>query len=190
MPVLFLDLNADDLSTTRQSNTLNASFESGSYLDGMNEDFELPASAGLNSILPKEHGGQFFMLPIVRLLDTDDDVGAVASWDSSVHDNSYLNRVTETNERVYLILRATVRLSHPSSLDLVLRKRVAVNVYKKQSLATFLMKKIGRGDVVTQSGVMYEIVSNVPKASEDLEGKIDCLDFKSNEWINLVCYVW
>ena len=62
-------------------------------------------------------------------------------------------------------------MSHPSPMDLILRKRLAINIYKKQSLATILKKKIGRVDSITSSGVMYEIVSNVPKASEELEDR-------------------
>lgn len=64
-----------------------------------------------------------------------------------------------------------VRLSHPSPMDLILRKRVAINIYKKQSLTNILKKKIGRIDSITTTGVMYEIVSNVPKASEELEDR-------------------
>jgi len=156
VPVLFLDLNPDDLSAPRQAN-LNGSFESSSYLDGMNEDglmVDLMPQAGGNSILPKEHGGQFFSLPLVKFLDSE-EIGAVASWDSSIHDSPYLNRVTEGNERVYLILKATVRLSHPSPLDLVLRKRLGINIYKKQSFTSLLKKTISRGNGVTQTGVMY-----------------------------------
>ena len=62
-------------------------------------------------------------------------------------------------------------MSHPSPMDLILRKRLAINIYKKQSLTTILKKKIGRVDSITSSGVMYEIVSNVPKASEELEDR-------------------
>ena len=77
---------------------------------------------GSNSILPKEHGGRFFQLPIIAFLEVrfshaiyvhssttsilvfgeitralispQDDVGAVCTWDSSVHDSLCLNRVT------------------------------------------------------------------------------------------------
>lgn len=108
VPVLFLDLNPDDLSAPNQSN-LNGSFDNSSFLDGLNmtDDGQYLPIAGTNSILPKEHGGQFATLSIVRYLDNE-DVGAIAAWDSSIHDSPYLNRVTETNERVYLILKATV----------------------------------------------------------------------------------
>ena len=72
-PVLFLDLNADDFST------------------GYAETGEVPMY-GHNSILPKEHGAKFYGLPIVRRLEHE--VGAIATWDSSIHDSACLNRVT------------------------------------------------------------------------------------------------
>ena len=71
-------------------------------------------------------------------------VCAVVSWDSSIHDSVHLNRVTPSNERVYLILKTVVRLSHPASMELVLRKRICINVYKKQSLTDKLKKRISK----------------------------------------------
>ncbi|XP_075220928.1 kinesin heavy chain 73 [Lycorma delicatula] len=154
IPVLFLDLNADDLSS--HGNQWH------------NEIEELPV-AGLNSILPKEHGNKFYNLPIIRHFEKD--VSAVAAWDSSVHDSVHLNRVTDSNERVYLILKTTVRLSHPAPMELVLRKRLSLNIYKRQSLTDRIRRKIVRSDCHTQTGVTYEVVSNIPKASEELEDR-------------------
>lgn len=122
VPVLFLDLNGDDLSAQTTSDEISL--------------------AGYNSILPKEHGNKFYSLQLLNPLDKD--VCAVASWDSSMHDSQALNRVTEANERIYLILKTTVRLSHPAPLNLVLRKRLALNIYKRQSL-TDRIKKIRFG---------------------------------------------
>uniref|UniRef100_A0A0L8I897 Kinesin motor domain-containing protein n=1 Tax=Octopus bimaculoides TaxID=37653 RepID=A0A0L8I897_OCTBM len=151
VPVLFLDLNADDMSTPSAKEGLQA--------------------AGINSILPKEHGAKFYSLPIIKTYG-EKDICAIASWDSSIHDSQYLNRVTPSNERVYLILKAIVRLSHPASMELVLRKRLCINIYKKQGLTSItdkLKKRITRSDLFLDSGVTYEVVSNIPKASEDLE---------------------
>ena len=72
-PVLFLDLNSDDLST------------------GYAETGEVPVY-GTHSILPKEHGAKFFALPVVRHLTNQ--VGAIATWDSSIHDSVCLNTVS------------------------------------------------------------------------------------------------
>lgn len=59
-------------------------------------------------------------------------VKAEASWDSTVHDCIQLSKGTAAEERVYLIVRATVQLSHPAEMQLVLRKRICVNVYGRQ----------------------------------------------------------
>ncbi|XP_063616428.1 kinesin-like protein KIF13A [Cydia splendana] len=149
IPVLFLDLNADDLTTHPSGEEVTV--------------------AGLHSILPKEHGNKFYELQILH--HHDKDVSAIASWDSSIHDSQYLNRITEANERVYLILKTTVRLSHPAPMDLILRKRLGLNIYKRQSLTDRIRKKIVRVDQLTQTGVTYEVVSNIPKASEELEDR-------------------
>ncbi|XP_025837390.1 kinesin-like protein KIF13A isoform X2 [Agrilus planipennis] len=149
VPVLFLDLNADDLSTHKSGEEVTV--------------------AGLNSILPKEITSVFYSLHILQHLEKD--VCAVVSWDSSIHDSIHLNKITEPNDRVYMILKTTVRLSHPAPMDLVLRKRLALNIYKRQSLTDRIKRKIVRTDILTQTGVTYEVVSNIPKASEELEDR-------------------
>nr|XP_027803961.2 kinesin-like protein KIF13A [Marmota flaviventris] len=149
IPVLFLDLNADDLSA--------------------NEQLVGPHASGVNSILPKEHGSQFFYLPIIK--HSDDEVSATASWDSSVHDSVHLNRVTPQNERIYLIVKTTVQLSHPATMELVLRKRIAANIYNKQSFTQSLKRRISLKNIFYSCGVTYEIVSNIPKATEEIEDR-------------------
>uniref|UniRef100_A0A8C9WVG2 Kinesin family member 13A n=1 Tax=Scleropages formosus TaxID=113540 RepID=A0A8C9WVG2_SCLFO len=126
-----------------------------------------PHTAGVNSILPKEHGSPFFYLPIIR--HSDDEISAVCSWDSSIHDSVHLNRVTSPNERIYLIVKATVQLSHPACMELVVRKRIAVNIYNKQSFTQSLKRRMSLKNVLYSCGVTYEIVSNIPKASEEPE---------------------
>ncbi|XP_064103663.1 kinesin-like protein KIF13A isoform X4 [Macrobrachium nipponense] len=159
VPVLFLDLNADDFSTQGFGDTLTV--------------------AGNNAIIPKENCNKFFQLPIVKCYEKD--VCAVASWDSSIHDNMYLNRLTPSDERVYLIVKAVVRLSHPAPMDLVLRKRLAVNIYKKQSLTSKFVKSfIGTINTWYETGIMYEVVSNIPKASEELEERESLAQMAAN----------
>ncbi|ELT98482.1 hypothetical protein CAPTEDRAFT_225292 [Capitella teleta] len=159
IPVIFLDMNAEDMGTPKEN---------------------LQEASGVKSILPKEYGAKFFTLPFVK--NSDKDCCSVVSWDSSIHDSVHLNRVTPPNERVYLILKVGVRLSHPAVMDLVLRKRICINVYKRQSITEKLKKRIGKavnyyssGDYLQDNqfstGVTYEIVSNIPKASEDLEDR-------------------
>ncbi|XP_013388106.1 kinesin-like protein KIF13B isoform X3 [Lingula anatina] len=167
IPVIFLDLNAEDMTMPEQ---------------GIH-------AAGVNSILPKEFDSKFFELPILKALDKD--VGAIASWDSSIHESVHLNRVTPDNELVYLIVKVVVRLSHPAPIDIILRKRICVSVYKRQSLTNKLKKKIGginyfkghetmqriltaahmKEDNLYSSCITFEVVSNIPKASEELEDR-------------------
>ncbi|XP_078332068.1 kinesin-like protein KIF13A isoform X4 [Crassostrea virginica] len=151
-PVLFLDLNADDMSTS--------SAREG-YL-----------ASGVNSILPKEHAGSFVNLPITKAEMDNGFIYAVSSWDSSVHDSELLNRVTSSNDRIYLIVKVVVRLSHPAYMELVLRKRVCINIYNSLSFTSLtgkLKQKITGTEKFFQSGITYSLVSNIPKASEDLE---------------------
>uniref|UniRef100_A0A452SQL1 Kinesin-like protein unc-104 n=1 Tax=Ursus americanus TaxID=9643 RepID=A0A452SQL1_URSAM len=54
-------------------------------------------------------------------------VRAEASWDSAVHSCPQLSKGTPADERVYLIVRVTVQLSHPADMQLVLRKRILLN---------------------------------------------------------------
>lgn len=65
-----------------------------------------------------------------------------------------------------MILKTTIRLSHPAPMDLVLRKRLSLNIFKRQSLTERIRKRISRSDWLTQTGVMYEVVSNIPKVRE------------------------
>lgn len=50
-------------------------------------------------------------------------------------------------------------------MDLVLRKRLSLNIYKRQSITDRIRKRIVRSDCLTQSGVTYEVVSNIPKVT-------------------------
>jgi kinesin family protein 13 len=77
--VLFLDLNADDLST-------------GQHHHSHQEEMlgqQVPVY-GHNSILPKELAGRFLELPLVSVWDDEEEevggsgTGATASWDSSL----------------------------------------------------------------------------------------------------------
>uniref|UniRef100_A0A8C5B6Z2 Kinesin family member 13A n=1 Tax=Gadus morhua TaxID=8049 RepID=A0A8C5B6Z2_GADMO len=146
IPVLFLDLNADNLT--------------------LNEQLTGPHAAGVNSILPKEHGSQFFYLPIIR--HSDEEVSVACSWDSSIHDSVHLNRITSPNERIYLIAKVTLQLSHPASMELVVRKRIAVNIYNKQVGAQRSTPQRGSHDLYPSTGVYWR-TSCVFQASEEHE---------------------
>lgn len=98
-------------------------------------------------------------------------MAALASWDSSIHDSVHLNRITQSNERAYLIVKVVVRLSHPTVMDLVLRKRICFTVVKRQSFKEKLKRRLGQATSLHSVKVTYEVVSNVPKASAELEDR-------------------
>ena len=62
-----------------------------------------PEAAGLKSYVPLEQPERMIDLTILKYDQLR--VTAFASWDSSMHDSVYLNRVTQNNERIYLILK-------------------------------------------------------------------------------------
>lgn len=64
--------------------------------------------AGHHSFLSFEQSDSIIGLPILKY--DQKRVTATSSWDSSIHDSLYLNRVTPNTERVYVILKVGVKL--------------------------------------------------------------------------------
>ncbi|XP_065844044.1 kinesin-like protein KIF13A isoform X2 [Oscarella lobularis] len=114
-------------------------------------------------LLDGEDDESMIDLPIVKT--SDKQIAAVASWDSSQHDNVHLNKATNDRDRVYLVLKMTARLSHPLPVRLVLRKRICVKIYKKSGLgiASVLKQKFVRSDKRVRCGAVYEIAAGIPK---------------------------
>ena len=73
--------------------------------------------------------------------------------------------VISEKERPYLIVKAVIRLSDPAAMDLVLRKRICFNVYKRHSITDKIRRRMGHTSNLTSLGVVYEIVSNIPKVT-------------------------
>ncbi len=92
-------------------------------------------------------------------------------------DSAHLNRATLDTERVYIILKAVVRLSHPAPLDLVLRKRLCLSIVaakQRPSLKDKIRKRLsgrGGGRPLHSVSVIYQLVSNVPSSSAELEDR-------------------
>ncbi|XP_076835244.1 kinesin-like protein KIF13B isoform X2 [Brachyhypopomus gauderio] len=150
IPVLFLDLSADDFSSQ--------------------ENLESPEAGGWDAVLPGEDEDDFFDLQIVR--HYDGEVKAEASWDSTVHDCPQLSRGGAQDQRVYLIVRAAVQLSHPAEMQLVLRKRICVNIAGRQGFAQNFLRRMSTRSSLPGCGVTFEVVSNIPgdaQTSEDRE---------------------
>ncbi|XP_054900171.1 kinesin-like protein KIF13B isoform X3 [Poeciliopsis prolifica] len=138
IPVLFLDLSADDFQSSLSA----------------------PLAGGLDALLSGEDEDDFFELQIVK--NFEPEVKVEASWDSTVHECPQLSRAASPEQRVYLTLRAVVQLSHPAHMQLVLRKRICVNVTGKQGFAQSFLKRISQRSTIPGCGVTFEIVSNIP----------------------------
>ncbi|XP_068136147.1 kinesin-like protein KIF13B isoform X2 [Hyperolius riggenbachi] len=149
IPVIFLDLNADDFSSQ----------------DNLDE----PEAAGWDATLTSEAEDEFFDLQIVK--HHDSEVKAEASWDCTVHNCPQLSKGSSADERVYLIIRVTVQLSHPAEMQLVLRKRICVNVYSRQGFAQNFLRRMSHRSNITSCGVTVEIVSNIPEDSQGSEDR-------------------
>ncbi|NWZ71966.1 KI13B protein, partial [Acrocephalus arundinaceus] len=147
IPVIFLDLNADDFSSQ--------------------DNLDDPEAGGWDATLVAEEEEEFFELQIVK--HHDSEVKAEASWDSTVHDCIQLSKGTAAEERVYLIVRATVQLSHPAEMQLVLRKRICVNVYGRQGFAQSFLRRMAPRSSIPGCGVTFEIVSNIPEDAQGAE---------------------
>ncbi|KAF4794585.1 Kinesin-like protein KIF13B [Turdus rufiventris] len=147
IPVIFLDLNADDFSSQ--------------------DNLDDPEAGGWDATLVAEEEEEFFELQIVK--HHDSEVKAEASWDSTVHDCIQLSKGTAAEERVYLIVRATVQLSHPAEMQLVLRKRICVNVYGRQGFAQSFLRRMSPRSSIPGCGVTFEIVSNIPEDAQGAE---------------------
>ncbi|XP_061282786.1 kinesin-like protein KIF13B isoform X3 [Bos javanicus] len=147
IPVIFLDLNADDFSSQ--------------------DNLDDPEAGGWDATLTGEEEDEFFELQIVR--EHDGEVKAEASWDSAVHGCPQLSKGTPVDERVFLIVRVTVQLSHPADMQLVLRKRICVNVHGRQGFAQSLLKKMSHRSSIPGCGVTFEIVSNIPEDAQGVE---------------------
>uniref|UniRef100_A0A674PP15 Kinesin family member 13B n=1 Tax=Takifugu rubripes TaxID=31033 RepID=A0A674PP15_TAKRU len=150
IPVIFLNLKPDDLSSQDQ--------------------FEVPEAGGWDAILNGEDEDDFFDLQIVKHYDSE--VKAEASWDSTIHECPQLSRGGMWPEqRVYLTVRVVVQLSHPADMQLVLRKRICVNVNPgRQGFAHNFLKRMSTRSTIPGCGVTFEVVSNIP---EDAPGSED-----------------
>ncbi|XP_065651766.1 kinesin-like protein KIF13A isoform X6 [Hydra vulgaris] len=164
IPIIFLDLDDNALS-------------------GCSDIESDPA--GHQSFLSFEQSDSIIELPILKY--DQKRVTATASWDSSVHDSVYLNRVTQNTERVYVILKVTLRLSSPALVNVVLRKRLCVRMYKRPSLKDSLKKKFWKqSNIPNRCGVTFELISHIPRQSGEQTEERECLAQKAAEAIHAV----
>uniref|UniRef100_A0A673MY89 Kinesin-like protein KIF13B n=1 Tax=Sinocyclocheilus rhinocerous TaxID=307959 RepID=A0A673MY89_9TELE len=149
IPVLFLDLSAYDFSSQ--------------------ENLDVPEPGGWDAMLSSEDEDEFFDLQIVK--HYDGEVKAEASWDSTVHECPQLSRGAAPDQRVYLTVRTVVQLSHPAEMQLVLRKRICVNLTGRQGFAQNFLRRMSTRSTIPGCGVTFEVVSNIPGDSQSSEDR-------------------
>ncbi|KAK7151244.1 hypothetical protein R3I93_012242 [Phoxinus phoxinus] len=148
IPVIFLGLSADDFY----------------------DHLSAPLAGGLDAVLNREDKDDFIDLQMIK--HHESEVKAEASWDCTAHNSPELNRATGPDQRVYLTVRIVVLLSHPAQMQLVLRKRICVNLTGRQGFAQSLFRRMSPRSSIHGCGVTFEIVSNIPgdmQGSEDRE---------------------
>ena len=134
---------------------------------------------GANLLLPLENN---VLMKNLQIEHHESKVRASSSWDSSIHNSPDLNCQTAAQDRIYMIVKVSVLLGFPAGVQVTLRKRICVYVYKKLSAFGSLMRKIGGGrpEQTNRTGVMYEIVPSIPKVAGEEEQQLDVEDENEN----------
>ncbi|KRZ60336.1 Kinesin-like protein KIF13A [Trichinella nativa] len=119
---------------------------------------------GAKSVLSMEHDTLMVQLPILSSEELANEITTFASWDSSVHDCVNLNRLS-TNEHIYAIVRVQVLISHPTVMNVILRKRICLSLSRPPSLPGRWLRKFHAQGVCHGTGLYYDVVAHLPRGS-------------------------
>ena len=108
------------------------------------EDYRPVTGPVLTGELFGEKPETMISLPIISKDEHTQSPTAVASWDSTVHNSTGLNKVTGYNDRVYAVLKVGVLLKNPPGVEMFLRKRLCLKTYKRMGFGATLMKAFTR----------------------------------------------
>lgn len=121
---------------------------------------------GACSYLDGEDSKSFVTLPVIKNYATL--IGALASWDSNLHESDLLNKITSSSERIYLIVKVHILVRKPVEMTLVLRKRICVKICRRSALSTIFKSPFSR--IISNekkdmlwTGVVYQLVAGIPK---------------------------
>lgn len=118
-------------------------------------------------------------------------------WDSSIHQSPYLNQITPLDRNVYLTVKINLKLKVPVSnkhdtkfksskyIDLVLRKRIAVNVvsayntgakfglkrFTKLLTSTGLNSPAKKQSNLNMTSLIYRVILSIPKSLIEIENR-------------------
>ena len=142
VPVLFLDLN-DDLLTPCDDDPEGAVATGLLHGEKPETMINLPIVAREEHIVWRLAELYYRAIILSPPFPFQAAPRATASWDSTVHNTTSLNKITGNNDRVYAILKVGVVLAHPPNIELVLRKRICLRVYKKIGFGAAIMRAFG-----------------------------------------------
>jgi hypothetical protein len=132
----------------------------------------------------------FIAIPIIQKLSENEsgELCAVAAWDSTQHDSIYLNQQTLNDQYIYLILKIKLKLKEPFDCEVVVRKRICVQIYLNQQL-TYLTNRFSkfmnnettkrllnvsttnRNSTVNSTGLTVCVISNIPNCLQECESR-------------------
>ncbi|KAM7538128.1 hypothetical protein Aperf_G00000078047 [Anoplocephala perfoliata] len=125
-----------------------------------------PLMVGARSYLDGEESKSFVALPVIKNYATL--IGALASWDSNLHESDLLNKITPPSERIYLIVKVHILVRKPVEMTLVLRKRICVKICRRSAFAAIFKSPFSRmvsneKEDMLWTGVAYQFVAGIPK---------------------------
>ncbi|KAL5969668.1 Kinesin-like protein KIF13A [Taenia solium] len=133
--------------------------------------FDKALKVGAHSYLEGEEaalkeGKAFVTLPLIKTYATL--IGALASWDSNLHESDLLNKITPPSERIYLIVKVHIHVSKPTLMTLVLRKRICVRICRRNALSNLFKSSFSRmvsneKEEMLWTGVAYQFVAGIPQ---------------------------
>ncbi|OAF71253.1 hypothetical protein A3Q56_00958 [Intoshia linei] len=131
-------------------------------------DQEIKSECGFNCIINRESDSAYIKLPKIYFFkDKPDNHWASFSWDKSLHQLAEFNKVTPKEEYLTGVVKIIVNLSYPSSVKIMLRKRICFSIVKKASSFFSLFTK--KNPKPHGCNVTYNLVSKLPSIVDNAE---------------------
>lgn len=138
---------------------------------GLDQDSSEDTIPGARSLLPGEDESKMINLSMIKnCWGEQGGTHAVFAWDSSVHDHQNLNK-PDGKTQVYLIVTVKLRVSLPVEKEIVMRKRIQVEIQpQRRGLMQSLKKNLRLSSNIryTKNSVVYEIISTLPLPAENM----------------------
>uniref|UniRef100_A0A914I7I8 Kinesin motor domain-containing protein n=1 Tax=Globodera rostochiensis TaxID=31243 RepID=A0A914I7I8_GLORO len=150
---------------------VSAGFERHCPLTFLQDGAQSPAAAGSANFLPMERPEECQLaLALLEKRVTETWLECSCPWDSSLHECPALNRNSRGNECIFLIVKLLISISHPFPTEILLRKRICLNIGEPNSAGGgTIWPWSRRPDPLTGTGLFVDVVACIPKSSLDFE---------------------